>query len=158
MKRPASPWNASVGKGNVMRARVACIVTGAALVCVVGSVPAQPSNPLTDSNPPGPVQGYQGGYDPTDKSKAPAVRSGAPSDTANPDEGGTAGEVTGWVVRVDNAAMTLILEGGHVFTLPPTVEIDRAGLRPGTPVRVSFQRREGVDLATAVRIAEGIPR
>ena len=144
--------------GNVLRARIVCIVAGAALVCVVGAAPAQPSKPPSDSNPAGPVQGYQGGYDPTDKSKAPAVRSGAPSDTANPDEGGTTGEVTGRVVRVDNAAMTLILEGGRVFTLSPTLEFDREGLRPGTPVRVSFQRRQGVDLVTAVRIAEGIPR
>lgn len=158
MKRPASPRNGSMWNGSVMRARVACIVTGAALFFVVGAAPAQPRNPPTDSNPPGPVQGYQGGYDPTDKSKAPAVKSGAPSDTANPDEGGTTGEVTGRVVRVDNAAMTLILEGGRVFTLPPTMEFDREGLRPGTPVRVSFQRRQGVDLVTAVRIAEGIPR
>ena len=139
-----------------MRAQIACIVAGAALVCVVGSARAQPSNPPATPNPAGPVQGYQGGYDPTDKSQAPAVRSKAPTDAANPDEGGTTKEVTGRVARVDNAAMTLTLESGHVLALPPTV--DRAGLRPGTPVRVTFQRREGVDLVTAVRIAEGIPR
>jgi hypothetical protein len=152
-KRQASPLN-----GNAMRAQIACIVAGAALACVVGSAPAQPSNPPTTPNPGGPVQGYQGGYDPTDKSQAPAVRSKSPTDTANPDEGGVTKEVTGRVARVDNAAMALTLESGHVFALPPTVEVDRAGLRPGTPVRVTFQRREGVDLVTAVRIAEGIPR
>ena len=141
-----------------MRTQIACIVAGAAVACVVGSAPAQPSNPSPSPNPPGPVQGYQGGYDPTDKSQAPAVKSEAPTDTANPDEGGAIKEVTGRVARVDNAAMTLTLESGHVFALPPTVELDRAGLKPGTPVRVSFQRREGVDLVTAVRIAEGLPR
>ena len=141
-----------------MRVQIACIVAGAALACVVGSAPAQLSNPPSSQNPAGPVQGYQGGYDPTDKSQAPAVKSKAPTDTANPDEGGVTKEVTGRVARVDNAAMTLTLESGHVFTLPPTVQVDRAGLRPGTPVRVSFQPREGVDLVTAVRIAEGTPR
>ena len=139
-----------------MRAQIACIVAGAALACVVGSAPAQPSNPPATPNPTGPVQGYQGGYDPTDKSQAPAVKGKAPTDTANPDEGGATEEVTGRIARVDNAAMTLTLESGHVLALPPTV--DRAGLKPGTPVRVTFQRREGVDLVTAVRIAEGIPR
>ena len=150
-KRQASPLN-----GKAVRAQIACIVVGAALACVVGSAPAQPSNPPATPSPSGPVQGYQGGYDPTDKSQAPAVKSKAPTDTANPDEGGATKEVTGRVARVDNAAMTLTLESGHVFALPPTV--DRAGLRPGTPVRVTFHRREGVDLVTAVRIAEGIPR
>ena len=139
-----------------MRAQIACIVAGAAPACVVGSAPAQPSNPPATPNSTGPVQGYHGGYDPTDKSQAPAVRSTAPTDAANPDEGGTKEEMAGRVARVDNAAMTLILESGHVFALPPTV--DRAGLRPGTPVRITYQRREGVDLVTAVHIAEGIPR
>jgi len=153
MKRQASPLS-----GNARRAQIACIVAGAALACVVGSAPAQPSNPPPTPNPTGPVQGYQGGYDPTDKSRAPAVRSKAPTDTANPDEGGVIKEMTGRVARVDNAAMTLTLQSGHVFALPPTVKVDRAGLRPGTPVRVSFQRHEGVDLVTAVRITEGTPR
>ena len=141
-----------------MRAQIACIVAGAALACVVGSAPAQPSNPPTIPNPGGPVQGYQGGYDPTDKSQAPAVRSKSPTDTANPDEGGVTKEVTGRVARVDNAAMTLTLDDGRVFTLAPTVKVDQAELKPGTPVRVSVQRRGNADHVTGVRIAEGPTR
>ena len=68
-----------------MGARIAGVIAGVALSCAVGSATAQDS---TLPNPAGPVQGYHGGYDPADKSKAPAIKSVAPHDVANPDEGG----------------------------------------------------------------------
>ena len=139
-----------------MGARIAGVIAGVALSCAVGSAVAQDSTlpkPTT-----GPVQGYQGGYDPADKSKAPAIKSAAPDDTANPDEGGGTRQVTGRVARVDNAAMTLTLEDGRVFVLPPTVQVDRDALRAGTAVRISIQRRDRANVVTAVQLAEGAAR
>ncbi len=147
-----------------MRARIAGIITAVALTCVAGPATAQVSRPAAAPNPDagqkptGPVQGYQGGYDPTDKSKAPAIKGPAPDDAANADEGGATREVTGRVARVDNAAMTLILDDGRVFTLPPTVPVDQAELKPGTLVRVRVQRHGNADHVTGVQIAEGPTR
>ena len=147
-----------------MRARIAGIIAGLALTCVAGPATAQVSQPASapkpddGQKPTGPVQGYQGGYDPTDKSKAPAIKGTAPNDAANADEGGATREVTGRVARVDNAAMTLTLDDGRVFTLPPSVKMDQAELKPGTAVRVSVQRRGNADHVTGIRIAEGPTR
>jgi hypothetical protein len=66
--------------------------------------------------------------------------------------------VTGRVARVDNAAMTLTLDDGRVFTLPPTVEVNHAELKPGTAVGVSVQRRGNADHVTGVGFAEGPTR
>jgi hypothetical protein len=147
-----------------VRARIAGLITAVALTCVAGpataqvSQPAAAPNPADGQKPTGPVQGYQGGYDPTDKSKAPAIKGTAPDDAANADEGGATREVTGRVARVDNAAMTLTLDDGQAFTLPPTVEVNYAELKPGTVIRVSVQRRGNADHVTGVRIAEGPAR
>ena len=147
-----------------MRARIAGLITAVALTCVAGPATAQVSQPVAAPNPAdgqkptGPVQGYQGGYDPTDKSKAPAIKGTAPDDAANADEGGATREVTGRVARVDNAAMTLTLDDGQAFTLSPTVEVNYADLKPGTAIRVSVQRRGNADHVTGVRIAEGPTR
>lgn len=141
-----------------MNARIAAVIAGLGLACAVGSSAAQDSKPPTGPQPGGPVQGYQGGYDQVDKSKAPAVKSGAPNDTANADEGGGTRQVTGRVARVDNGAMTLTLDDGRAFALPPTVQVDPEVLKPGTLVRISIQRRDRADLVTAVQIAEGSPR
>jgi hypothetical protein len=146
-----------------VRARIAGIITAVALTCVAGPATAQVSqpaapNPADGQKSKGPVQGYQGGYDPTDKSKAPAIKGTAPDDAANADQGGATREVTGRVARVDNAAMTLTLDDGQAFTLPPTVEVNYAELKPGTAIRVSVQRRGNADHVIGVRIAEGPTR
>ena len=54
--------------------------------------------------------------------------------------------------------MTLTLEDGRVFVLPPTVRVDRDALRAGTAVRISIQRRDRADHVTAVQLAEGAAR
>jgi len=54
--------------------------------------------------------------------------------------------------------MTLTLDDGQAFTLPPTVEVNYAELKPGTVIRVSVQRRGNADHVTGVRIAEGPAR
>ena len=137
---------------------LAGVVMWVALLCAAGSASAQEGKPPADPKSTGPVQGYHGGYDPTDKSKAPAVKSGVPDDAANADEGGDTRQVTGRMARVDNAAMTLTLEDGRVFAFPPTLKVDREVLKPGTPVRIMVQRRDRAELVTAVQIAEGPPR
>jgi Protein of unknown function (DUF1344) len=137
---------------------VAGVIMWVALLCAAGSAWAQEGKPPADPKSTGPVQGYPGGYDPTDKSKAPTVKSGAPNDEANTDEGGDTRQVTGRVARVDKAAMTITLEDGRVFTFPPTLKVDGEILKPGTPVRIMVQRRDRSELITAVQVAEGLPR
>ena len=134
------------------------VIMWLALLCAAGSASAEEGKPPADPKSTGPVQGYPGGYDPTDKSKAPTVKSGAPNDGANADEGGSTRQVTGRVARVDKAAMTLTLEDGRVFTFPPTLNVDGEVLKPGTPVRIMVQRRDRAELVVAVQVAEGPPR
>ena len=129
------------------------VIMWLALLCAAGSASAQEGKPPADPKSTGPVQGYPGGYDPTDKSKAPTVKGGAPNDATNTDERGDTRQVTGRVARVDNAAMTLTLEDGRVFTFPPTLKVDREVLKPGTPVRILVQRRDRAELVTAVQVA-----
>ncbi len=137
---------------------LAGVIMWVALLCAAGSASAEEGKPPADPKSSGPVQGYPGGYDPTDKSKAPAVKDGAPNDGANTDEAGDTRQVTGRVARVDSAAMTLTLEDGRVFTFPPTLKVDGQVLKPGTPVRIMVQRRDRSELITAVQVAEGLPR
>ena len=67
--------------------RLAVTTLVAYAVFTAGARPRAPGPPTPAPKADGPVQGYQGGYDPIDKSKAPAAPEGGKADTGNADEG-----------------------------------------------------------------------
>jgi len=90
--------------------------------------PAPAPAPKSD----GPVQGYHGGYDPIDKSKAPAAPEGKKADTGNPDEGRRGTDASGAIVSIDGRNITL--DSGLVLVVPPSVKVDQGLLRVGTRI------------------------
>lgn len=98
--------------------------------------------------PRGPVQGYQGGYDPRDKSEAPAAPGGKQADTGNPDEGRVIRDVADAVVAVDGRRLTL--QGGLVLVIPATLTVEPEVLRVGTRVRARYQDQGGALIVTAI--------
>lgn len=98
--------------------------------------------------PRGPVQGYPGGYDSSDKSKAPAAPAGKEADTGNPDEGRTIRDVSGAVAAVDGRRLTL--QDGMVLVIPATLTVEPEVLRVGTRVRARYQNQGGAHVVTAI--------
>lgn len=97
----------------------------------------------------GPVQGYQGGYDPTDKSKAPAAPDGKKTDAGNADEGRRAKSVSGAIAAVDGRKLTL--DNGLVLMVPPTLTVDQTVLRVGTRITARYEDQGGSHVATMIR-------
>lgn len=100
-------------------------------------------------NPRGPVQGYQGGYDPIDKSQAPAAPDGKKTDAANPDEGRPTRDVSGLIKGIDGRR--LILDSGMVLVLPPTLPVGQDVLTVGARINATYEDREGSHVVTAIR-------
>lgn len=96
----------------------------------------------------GPVQGYQGGYDPTDKSKAPAAPEGGKVDAGNADEGRSSKEVSGTVAQIDGRKV--MLESGLVLVVPPTLEVDERLLRAGARIKALYERQAGTNVVTGI--------
>ena len=101
----------------------------------------------------GPVQGYQGGYDPTDKSKAPAAPNGKQADTANADEGRRGNAVSGAIAAIDDRKLTL--DNGLVLVLPPTLSVDPDVLRVGARVTARYENQGGARVVTMIRRQPG---
>jgi len=118
---------------------------------LVGWGEAQTPKPAP--NPPGPVQGYQGGYDPTDKSRAPAARDGKKTDAANPDEGRPSRDVSGLITGIDGRR--LVLDSGMVLVLLPTMPVDRDVLTVGARITATYEDRDGSYVVTAIRRVSG---
>lgn len=72
----------------------------------IGWGEAQSPRPTSAPKADGPVQGYQGGYDPIDKSKAPAAPEGKKADPGNADEGRRGKSVSGAIAAVDGRKLT----------------------------------------------------
>jgi hypothetical protein len=102
-------------------------------------------SPKTD----GPVQGYQGGYDPTDKSRAPAAPDGKKTDAGNADEGRRGTSVSGAIAAVDGRKLTL--DNGLVLMVPPTVTVDHTVLRVGTRITARYEDQGGAHVVTMIR-------
>ncbi|HEX5864645.1 MAG TPA: hypothetical protein VF014_10405 [Casimicrobiaceae bacterium] len=95
----------------------------------------------------GPVQGYQGGYDPTDKSKAPAAPGGGKAaDAANPDEGRAGNQASGTVSQIDGRRLTL--DTGLVLVVPPTLEL--GFLTRGARIKALYEQQEGANVVTGI--------
>jgi hypothetical protein len=94
----------------------------------------------------GPVQGYQGGYDPIDKSKAPSAPGGKTADAGNPDEGRPGTEVFGTVTQIDGRELTL--DNGFVLVVPST--LDLGSFRTGTRIKAQYELQEGANVATGI--------
>lgn len=94
----------------------------------------------------GPVQGYQGGYDNTDKSKAPAASGGRKTDAANADEGRHGNQAVGTVARIEGRQLTL--DSGLVLVVPPT--LDFGMLTAGTRIKALYERQEGTNVVTGI--------
>jgi hypothetical protein len=94
----------------------------------------------------GPVQGYQGGYDPIDKSKAPAAPGGKQTDAANADEGRDGYQAFGTVAQIDGRHLTL--DSGLVLVVPPTLDLGL--LTTGTRIKALYERQEGANVVTGI--------
>jgi hypothetical protein len=135
--------------------KIRCTVNLAACLAVAVTVTlpiwagrgdAQGSAP--SPTPRGPVQGYHGGYDPTDKSQAPAATGGREMDTGNPDEGRRARDVSGHIKAIEGRKLTL--DSGIVLVLPPTLTVDRGVLAVGARVHARYEDRDGTYVVTAI--------
>ena len=117
----------------------------------IGSGEAQSPRPTPAPAPKsdGPVQGYQGGYDPIDKSKAPAAPEGGKADTGNADEGRRGHAVAGAITAVEGRRLTL--ESGLVLVLPPTLEVDQSILRVGARITARYEDHGGSHVVTMIR-------
>jgi hypothetical protein len=96
----------------------------------------------------GPVQGYQGGYDPIDKSRAPAAPQGGKMDAGNADEGRSGKHVSGTVARIDGRKV--MLESGLVLVVPPSLEVDERLLRAGARIKALYEQQAGVNVVTGI--------
>jgi hypothetical protein len=96
----------------------------------------------------GPVQGYQGGYDPTDKSKAPAAANGSKMDTGNADEGRSGNQASGTVAQIDGRKVTL--DSGLILVVPATLEVDERLLRAGTRIKALYELQAGANVVTDI--------
>jgi hypothetical protein len=115
----------------------------------IGWGEAQSPRPTPAPKADGPVQGYQGGYDPIDKSKAPAAPEGGKADTGNADEGRRGHAVAGAITAVDGRRLTL--ESGLVLVLPPTLEVDQDILRVGARITARYEDQGGSHVVTMIR-------
>lgn len=97
----------------------------------------------------GPVQGYHGGYDPIDKSKAPAAPEGEKADTGNPDEGRRGTAVSGAIAAIDGRKITL--DSGMVLVVPPSLKLDQGLLRVGARITARYEDQGGSRVVTAIR-------
>jgi len=97
----------------------------------------------------GPVQAYQGGYDPIDKSKAPAAPDGKKADTGNADEGRRGNTVSGAIIAIDGRKVTL--ETGLVLVVPSTLSVDRNILRVGARIVARYEDQGGSHVVTMMR-------
>jgi hypothetical protein len=126
-----------------MNYRLTLLCTFAIVACA-GQGTAQA--PTTEQK--GPVQGYQGGYDPVDKSKAPAAPDGNKMDAANPSEGRHVQPATGQVTHIDGPNLTL--DNGLVLVVPPTLQVDQSLLSAGTRIKARFERKGGANVITEI--------
>lgn len=115
-----------------------------ALLTLTAESAGQVPSPKQD----GPVQGYQGGYDPTDKSKAPAAPEGGKVDAGNADEGRSSKQVSGTVAQIDGRKV--MLESGLVLVIPPTLEVDDRLLRAGARIKALYERQAGANVVTGI--------
>ena len=130
----------------VARLAVAAFVAHAVFI---GWGEAQSPRPTPAPKADGPVQGYQGGYDPIDKSKAPAAPEGKNADTGNADEGRHGKSVSGAITAIDGRKLTL--DSGLVLVVPLTLNVDQNILRVGTRIAARYEDHGGSHVATAIR-------
>jgi len=130
----------------IVRLALAAFIAHA--VCV-GWGEAQSPRPTPAPKADGPVQGYQGGYDPIDKSKAPAAPEGKKADTGNADEGRRSKSVSGAITAIDGRKLTL--DSGLVLVVPPTLRVDQTILRVGTRIAARYEDQGGSHVVTTIR-------
>jgi hypothetical protein len=119
----------------------------------IGWGEAETPRPGPASKADGPVQGYQGGYDPTDKSKAPAAPDGKQADTGNADEGRRGTAVSGAIAAIEGRRLTL--DNGLVLVVPPTLSVDPDVLRVGARITARYEHQGGTRVVTTIRRQPG---
>ncbi|OLC12973.1 MAG: hypothetical protein AUH29_14655 [Candidatus Rokubacteria bacterium 13_1_40CM_69_27] len=62
--------------------------------------------------------------------------------------GAWAGEIEGKIQSVDTSDRTIVLDNGTTLSVAEGVSMDM--LRPGTDVKVSYEERDGKNIATSV--------
>jgi hypothetical protein len=127
------------------------VATFVAYAVFIGWGEAQSPRPTPAPAPKadGPVQGYQGGYDPIDKSKAPAAPEGKKADTGNADEGRRGSGVSGAITAIEGRKLTL--DNGLVLVVPPTLKVDQNILRVGARITARYEDQGGAHVVTAIR-------
>ena len=118
-----------------------------ALPVFIGWAEAQSPKP-TEPSSKGPVQGYHGGYDPIDKSKAPAAPEGGKADRGNADEGRGGRTVSGVITAIEGR--TLRLDNGLVLAVPPTLPVEQGVLAVGTRIFARYERLGDALVVTAI--------
>ncbi|MEX2224365.1 MAG: hypothetical protein WEG40_21480 [Candidatus Rokuibacteriota bacterium] len=127
------------------RLAVAVVVT---FPVFIGWGEAQSPKPAPAPKSEGPVQGYHGGYDPIDKSKAPAAPGGKKTDTGNADEGRRGKTVSGAITAIDGRKLTL--DSGLILVLPPTLSVDQNTLTVGARIKARYENQGGSHVVTTI--------
>ncbi|HEY7437118.1 MAG TPA: hypothetical protein VIE41_18400 [Methylomirabilota bacterium] len=125
------------------------LATLAAFTVFIGWGEAQSPTPGPAPKADGPVQGYHGGYDPTDKSKAPAAPDGKTMDRGNADEGRRGKSVSGAITAIDGRKLTL--DSGMVLVVPPTVKLDQNMLTVGVRIMARYEDQGGSHVVITIR-------
>jgi len=79
---------------------------------------------------------------------------GAPKQpcAAKPGAPGAAKEVEGTIKAVDPAGKMVMLDDGTQLEIPATVKVDRKDLKPGTPVKASYEEKDGKKVVTSIEV------
>lgn len=144
-------WPGSSGSDVARRLARLALAMLAAFAVFIGGGEAQSPAPAPAPAPKadGPVQGYHGGYDPTDKSKAPAAPDGKKADTGNADEGRRGKSVSGAITAIHGRKLTL--DGGMVLVVPPTLKLDQNMLSVGARITAHYEDQGGSHVVTTIR-------
>jgi hypothetical protein len=142
-------WPGSSGPSVAHRFARVALAAFVAYAVFIGWGEAQGPRPTPAPKADGPVQGYQGGYDPIDKSKAPAAPGGKTADTGNAEEGRRGHRVTGAISAIDGRQLTL--DSGLVLVVPPTVEVDRNILQVGARITARYEDQGRAHVVTTIR-------
>ena len=124
-----------------------------ALPVFIGWAEAHSPKPTETPSSKGPVQGYHGGYDPIDKSKAPAAAEGGKADRGNADEGRGGRTVSGVITAIEGR--TLRLDNGLILAVPPTLQVEQDVLAVGTRIFARYERLGDALVVTAISRQSG---
>ena len=69
-------------------------------------------------------------------------------------QAGGAKTIEGKVMAVDPAGKSLTLDDGTKLTIPDSVKVSRADLKPGAAVKAAYEEKDGQKVLTQLEIAK----